>query len=175
MKNKNKFAKLSRKYSNQVALAFFAISALVLGNPAQVSAKIYSTETFMTREAKSISVLAHPTAQYVRSEYQGNGKLDIYYRGFPEGLLVLRVQGTVDDDGYFESLYPQSDNGLVPPFTMLSMMRSALAAYVRSALENAKDEDARRALGYLANALANGNGRTISEAYLIAESYLNAY
>lgn len=175
MEKQHGFFKSARKCGKQVALSLVALSAVVFGHTPEASAKIYSTETFMTREAKNIFVLAHPTAEYVGSEYQGNGTLDIYYHGFPKGLLTLRVQGTVDDKGYFDSLYPRSDDGFVPPFTMLGMMRSALAAYLRSASDNAEDPDARRALDYLANALANGNGRTISEAYLIAESYLNSY
>ncbi|MEZ0368917.1 MAG: hypothetical protein ACAI44_07545, partial [Candidatus Sericytochromatia bacterium] len=119
-----------------------------------------------------ISVMAHPTAEYAGSTYEGNGVLSIYYRGFSDGLLTLRVQGVMDSDGHFSDLYVLSDEGFVPPFTVLTLVRKGLGAYLNSVEYKAENAGAELAWDYLKRAINGGNGQTMCEAYLVLDSYI---
>lgn len=176
MEQQNQLIKATREYGKQLAVSLVMISALAFGGAQQAAAKIYSTETFMSQQAKNIHVLAHPSAKYVSSSYQGNGVLSITYRsGLTGDYLTLRVQGEVNNDGHFKNLYVLSDGGFVKPFTVVSFVRSTVAAYVNRASSQAQNAETRQMLEKLYPLIASGNGQSLCEAMLKAESYLRNF
>lgn len=159
----------ARQHANKVVLSLTLAATMVFSFNSQASAQVDSLSSFMSAQAENISTLAHPTAKFLGSTYEGNGVITIYYRGF-EGNRVLRIQGSLDYSGNFDDLSVISDNGYVAPFTAVSMMRELLGESMNDWVSNADSSLERTGASMLQEAVRRGNGETMCEAYLFLAS-----
>lgn len=158
--------------SKKAVVSLALAAAMVFTTNSQASARVYDAADLMQNYDELISLIAHPSAEFVRSDNEGNGVLAITYRSIWTGdYLTMRLQGHLDSSGTFNRLTVLSDQGKICAFCAADAAGQVLNSVLSKANSNNELNNAQRwGIKMAIEAMNRNDAETALEKFLYAAS-----
>jgi len=156
-------------FSKRKSLVFFAVMLMAIGLSAEFSE---SFKRFLKSNAEMISMLAHPSNDYVRSYIDDYDNLVIINRcSFTDDTQVLKIYISSDLDS-FDVI---RDDDFFPAFAATEIMSDLLLEVVESIEEEiSESEDANRLAKQIIEKADEMDGQQLTHAILMLK-YIDYY
>jgi len=128
----------------------------------------HSVDQFLSDHAEVITMLAHPSTEYVSKTLLGNRQMKLYFRSPWSGkVLEMVVRVDLDSQGNFNNIAVVSDQAALPAFVATTVGKE-FVSYLLKEYSNSPElsYNQTQTLKYLANQVQHLSGQQISNLLL---------